>query len=154
MKTRLFTTVTILMMVSAALAAPTISEENAVELNWMTDLNEAQQLATENGKPILVNFTGSDWCKWCIKLGKEVFSQQEFTDYATENLILVTLDFPRRTHQPQEVKERNQNYASQYKVRGFPTIMLLEANGDVIAQTGYQQGGAASYVRHLESLLP
>jgi protein disulfide-isomerase len=154
MKIQFITSIAVLMMVSAALAAPAIGEENAVELNWLTDLTEAQQLATENGKPILVNFTGSDWCKWCITLDKEVFSQQEFIDYATENLIMVKLDFPRRTAQPQEVKDRNQHYASQYKIRGFPTIMLLEENGDVIAQTGYQRGGATAYVSHLESLLP
>jgi protein disulfide-isomerase len=154
MKTRFVTSIAILVMVSAALAAPMISKESPDELNWLTDLPEAQQLAEENGKSILVNFTGSDWCKWCIKLRDEVFSQQEFAEYASENLILVELDFPRKTFQPQEVKDRNQKYASQYKVRGFPTIMLLEAGGDVIAQTGYQAGGAVTYVKHLESLLP
>ena len=64
--------------------------------NWLTDLSVVQAKAKEEGKPILMDFTGSDWCSWCIKLKKEVFSKPAFIDYANEHLILMTVDFPNR----------------------------------------------------------
>ena len=154
MKKGLITSFAIMLMVSASLADQTTGDSSAKKLNWLTDPVEAQQLATEQGLPILMDFTGSDWCKWCVRLDQEVFSQQAFVDYANENLVLVKLDFPRRKLQPQAEKQRNEQYAKQYRVRGFPTIMLLNADGSVIAQTGYQQGGAVNYVNHIESLMP
>ncbi len=122
-------------------------------LVWQTDLDDAMAMAKENGKPLLVNFTGSDWCGWCIKLRDEVFSKKEFHKYANDNLNLVFLDFPRGIKQSDELKATNRKILEQYGVRGFPTILLLDAEGSVIAQTGYQQGGAEAYVKHLQGLL-
>lgn len=143
----------VMLMAVAGLATETnvISSDNT--LTWLTDPVQAQQLSEEMGLPMLINFTGSDWCKWCIRLDKEVFSQQAFIDYANENLVLVKLDFPRRKIQSPEEKIRNQQYAAQYNVRGYPTILLLNDDATVIAQTGYQKGGAVSYVKHLQSLM-
>lgn len=121
------------------------------EVKWVTDYEEAFVKAKKEGKYVLMNFTGSDWCGWCKRLDREVFSQPEFQKFASEKLVLLKLDYPRRTPQPQEVKVRNQQLAREFGVRGFPTILLAQANQRVILRTGYQYGGAASYVEHLKA---
>lgn len=122
-------------------------------LNWETNLEIAIKKAKQENKTILVNFTGSDWCIWCKRLTDEVFSKSEFEDYAKEKLILVKLDFPRDIEQTQETKLYNNQLAERYSIKGFPTILLLNSSGVMIAQTGYQAGGAANYVTHLQSYL-
>jgi len=120
---------------------------------WLTDFEKAKKLAAEKERPILVDFTGSDWCGWCIKLDKEVFSQDEFKKYAKDNLVLFVADFPRRKELPDDVKEQNKKLASKFGVTGLPTIMLLDKNGEKLQQTGYKRGGAEAYVEHLKELL-
>lgn len=122
-------------------------------LNWETNLETALQKAKTENKAVLVNFTGSDWCQWCIRLSNEVFSQDEFEKYADENLILVRLDFPRSIEQSAETKMYNNQLAQRYGVQGFPTILLFNSQGKMVLQTGYQPGGAANYVNHLKSYL-
>lgn len=122
-------------------------------LNWEENLETALQKAKTENKAVLVNFTGSDWCQWCIKLSNEVFSQPEFEEYADENLILVRLDFPRSIEQSAETKMYNNQLAQRYGVQGFPTILLFNSQGQMVLQTGYQPGGPVSYVNHLKSYL-
>lgn len=124
----------------------------AEEGMWLTDFEKAKQKAAEQGVPILADFSGSDWCGWCIKLDKEVFSTETFKEYAAENLVLFLADFPRGKEQSDSVKEQNQKLAEKYGVRGFPTVLLLDENGDVLARTGYQRGGAESYIEHLKEI--
>ena len=102
---------------------------------------------------MLVNFTGSDWCIWCKRLSSEVFQQKDFESYAKDNLVLVMLDFPKDIEQTQEIKEYNNKLAQKYGIQGFPTILLIDGQGKLVAQTGYQPGGAAKYVEHLKSYL-
>jgi len=120
---------------------------------WSEDWVSVTTLAQETQKPILINFTGSDWCVWCKRLDKEVFSQKTFQQYAQDNLILFKADFPSKIPQSKEIKDQNASLQKKYKIKGYPTIMLVNAEGEVIARTGYQKGGASAYVRHLESLL-
>jgi protein disulfide-isomerase len=122
-------------------------------LNWQNNLENAIAQAKKENKAVLVNFTGSDWCKWCIKLNNEVFTKDEFEKYAEENLVLVRLDFPRSIPQTQETKVYNNSLAQQYGVRGFPTILVFNSDGKLVAKTGYQPGGAGSYVNHIQSFL-
>lgn len=119
---------------------------------WLTDYDEAIALSKESGKPVLANFTGSDWCIWCQRLHGEVFSKKEFKDFASQNLILLELDFPRKSISD-ELKAQNDRLAKRYKVQGFPTILILDADGSVIEKTGYRRGGAAPYVEHLRSII-
>ena len=107
----------------------------------------------ENGKTVLVNFTGSDWCGWCIKLKSEVFNHKEFADYAEKHLVLVELDFPQRIEQSQETKDYNKATAQKFGIRGFPTIVLINGSGSEIAKTGYQEGGPLAYVEHLKGFI-
>jgi len=122
-------------------------------LNWEENLETALQKAKAENKAVLVNFTGSDWCQWCIKLSDEVFSKSEFEDYAEDNLILVRLDFPRNIEQSAETKLYNNQLAQRYGVQGFPTILLFNSQGQMVLQTGYQPGGPVSYVNHLKNSL-
>lgn len=122
-------------------------------LNWQSNLEEAVAQAKKENKAVLVNFTGSDWCKWCMKLSDEVFSQDEFETYAEQNLILVRLDFPRNIRQSNETKMYNNTLAQRYGIQGFPTILVFNNQGNLVAKTGYQPGGAGKYVNHIQSFL-
>ena len=135
---------------SIASHAGPASEDHAA---WMTDFDAAKAKASTENKPMLVDFTGSDWCGWCIKLDGEVFSKQAFKDYAKENLILVEIDFPREKAQSTELKAQNEALAKKYGVRGFPTILIINADGEVIEQTGYRRGGPEKYIEHLKGIL-
>ncbi|MFU8779875.1 MAG: thioredoxin family protein [Kiritimatiellia bacterium] len=120
---------------------------------WLTDFEAAKSAAAERGVPILVDFTGSDWCGWCIRLKAEVFSQAAFSAYARENLVLLELDFPMRTQLPEALREQNEGLRERFRIRGFPTILLLDAKGEELARTGYRRGGPEAYVEHLKELL-
>jgi protein disulfide-isomerase len=85
-----------------------------------------------------MDFTGSDWCGWCIKLNKDVFSKPEFAKYAKENLVLVEVDFPREKEQSAELKKANQALQKQYQIKGYPTIIVLNGDGKTLGQLGYE----------------
>ena len=123
------------------------------KLNWETNLEQAVAQAKKENKAVLVNFTGSDWCIWCKRLNSEVFSQKDFEEYANKNLVLVKLDFPRDIQQTDATKLYNNTLAQKYGIEGFPTILILNSKGDLVAKTGYQPGGAANYVQHIKSFL-
>ena len=120
---------------------------------WETDFELAKQRAKDENKDLLVDFTGTDWCGWCIKLKKEVFDKPAFQEYAKKNLIMVELDFPRKKVLPEELKKQNAELAKKYEVQGYPTILLLNSKGREVARTGYQEGGPEKYIDHLKSLL-
>jgi thioredoxin-related protein len=125
---------------------------SAAEPVWLTDLDEGIKVAKAEKKAILVDFTGSDWCGWCIRLKKEVFDQKEFAA-VTKDFVLVELDYPQKKKQPAEEKAKNKALADKFGIEGFPTIMLLDANGEPFAQTGYVAGGPEKYLPHLAELL-
>ena len=119
---------------------------------WLTDLDEGIKVAKAEKKAILVDFTGSDWCGWCIRLKKEVFDQKEFAA-VTKDFVLVELDYPQKKKQSPEEKAKNKAWAEKFAIEGYPTIMLLDAAGEPFAQTGYQAGGPVKYLAHLAELL-
>ncbi|MFD2257312.1 thioredoxin family protein [Luteolibacter algae] len=126
----------------------------AGEATWLHDFEAAKAQAKAENKPIFINFTGSDWCGWCIKLEKEVFSKKEFQEYAKENLVLMEADFPRNKEQSAEVKAQNKALDEQFGIEGYPTLFLLDADGKKLSEdVGYRAGGPAAYVDHLKSLL-
>lgn len=125
-----------------------------VPVGWTDDLDAAKKQAAEEGKLLLVNFSGSDWCGWCIRLDNEVFSKKEFLDGAKDKFVLVFIDSPRDKNRLSEKgKARNKKLVDEYGVRGFPTVMILDEAGKPIAQTGYVRGGAKKYLQHLDELL-
>ena len=123
------------------------------ESGWLNDYKKAQQEATATHKFLLLDFTGSDWCGWCRKFDKEILSQPQFKDYARENLVLVEVDFPRAKPQSVELRKQNQELAKQYEVLGFPTIVVLNGNGQKIWQyDGYFPDGPDAFIAELEKL--
>ena len=121
--------------------------------DWETDFKKASSTARTSGKYILLDFSGSDWCGWCIKLEKEVFSQDAFKDFAKEKLVCVLVDFPRSIEQTREQKQQNWNLATKYGIKGYPTIIILSADGELVSKTGYLQGGPEKYVQHLNKII-
>jgi protein disulfide-isomerase len=111
---------------------------------WLTNYEEAVRQSKASGLPILADFTGSDWCGWCIKLKAEVFSTPEFKAWAAQNVVLLELDYP-RAKQDAELKAQNAQLLKKYKVEGFPTILFLTADGRELGQMGYQAGGPTAW---------
>lgn len=120
---------------------------------WLTSMAAAKAEAAKRKVPILVDFSGSDWCGWCIKLDEEVFSTPVFQEYAAKNLVLLMVDFPRRKTQDADTQKQNNALVEKFGIEGFPTILLLDENEKLIARTSYQPGGGESYVKHLGKLL-
>jgi thioredoxin-related protein len=133
-------------------AEETKKDSVSAKAGWLTNYAEAQKESKSQHKLLLMDFTGSDWCGWCIMLEKEIFSKPEFQEYASKNLVLLELDFPRRKELPAETVEQNQRLAMQYQVQGFPTIVVLDSNGKEVAQLGYMRGGPAAFIAQLEKL--
>ena len=123
------------------------------EENWLTSYDQAVKVSKQSGKPILVDFTGSDWCGWCIRLHKEVFSQPKFQSWAKKNVVLLSLDFPRAKAQSATLKAQNMKLQEKYQIEGFPTVLLLEPTGKVIARSGYAPGGAEPWVKSASDML-
>lgn len=149
MKRFLITVASLVAISTAAMAA---------ESGWLHDYEAAKKQAKEENKPILINFTGTDWCGWCIKIEKEIFSKDEFKAYAKENLILMEVDFPEKKEnkakQTAEVKAQNKKLDKEFKIEGYPTIFLIDAEGKKLSEDiGYREGGASAYVDHLKELL-
>src|ERR1043166_7867858 len=117
--------------------------------NWLTDLPAAKAQAAKEGKTVLIDFTGSDWCGWCMKLKQEVFSQPEFEEYADKNLVLVEIDFPKRKAQSAALKKANIELADRMRISGYPTLVLLNPQGNELRRSGYQPGGARAFVQGL-----
>lgn len=140
----------------ALFAAASLSAQEASHghSKWYDDFDKAVAVAKKEKKDLLVDFTGSDWCGWCIRLHKEVFDHKEFDDGVKDNFVLVALDFPRGQEAKDKVPNptRNSELQKKYGVRGFPTILLMDVNGEVYGKTGYAAGGPAKYVESLNKM--
>lgn len=138
-------------MLVTLLAATTLWQVNAAELVWQTDLVKAQAQAKAEHKTVLLDFTGSDWCGWCIKFKKEALDTAEFQAYAAKNLVLVELDFPRKKEISANLKAANAALQAKYGVKGFPTFVVLDQDGKEIGrQGGYEKGGATAFITKID----
>ena len=123
----------------------------AADLTWGTDLPKALAQAKAEKKMVLMDFTGSDWCGWCIKFEKETLSTQKFADYAKTHLVLVVVDFPNKKPQSDALKAANKALGEKYVVEGYPTFVLLNADGKEIGrQVGYLRGGPEAFIAKLK----
>ena len=120
---------------------------------WLTDLPQAQAKARTEGKSVLIHFSGSDWCGWCMKLHKDVFQKADFESYARSNLVLVSVDFPKRKPQPPAVQQANQKLAAQYQVQGPPTLIVLDSHGRTLGKLNYGNGGTRAFIAEMEKII-
>ena len=123
------------------------------ELVWHTDVNKAIELSVKTEKPLFMFFTGSDWCGWCKRLVKEVFIKPEFAAWATKNVVLVELDFPRRTKLPEATQKQNRELGQMFGVRGYPTVWFVtpeitagKVNFNKLGSQGYVAGGPKAWI--------
>jgi len=134
------------------LAATAFWQVNAAESTWLTDLPKAQAQAKAENKIVLMDFTGSDWCGWCIKFKKEVLDTPEFQDYAAKNVVLVEVDFPNKKPQSADLKKANDALKTKYQIQGYPTLVVLDKDGKEIGrQVGYSKGGPKAFIAKLEA---
>lgn len=124
----------------------------AAEVEWQTDLPKAQAQARMEKKLVMLDFTGSDWCIWCIRLHKEVFSKPAFVEYARKNLVAVEVDFPAKKKLDPARKKANEELKKKYEIRGFPTIVVLDGEGNKVGELGYVEGGPKAFIAELEKL--
>lgn len=132
----------------------------AQELTWETNLKKASDISIKTKKPLLLFFTGSDWCGWCIRLQNEVLKKPEFAAWAKENVVLVELDFPRRTPQLPEIQQQNAELQQIFQVQGYPTIWLANPTSkdgkislDKLGSTGYVAGGPSKWLETANQIL-
>jgi len=143
---------------SAPKPAPTPQHPTAktrtTEAEWTTDYQAALAKAQTEKRNVFLFFTGSDWCGWCMRLDQEILSTAEFKSYASEKLVLVKLDFPRKTALPDELRTQNQSLASRYHIKGYPTVIILDPTGKPVRKLGYQEGGPQPFIEALRSVAP
>lgn len=120
---------------------------------WHTDWESAAAESEKSGKPILIDFTGSDWCGWCIRLKEEVFDTTAFQDWAKDNVVLLEIDFPRGVEQSDEVRAQNRDLAYKYDIEGFPTIIFSNSEGKELGRYGYDRGGPSVWTKKAEAYL-
>ena len=125
----------------------------AAAADWTVGWKNAAEAAAKAKKPILADFTGSDWCSWCVKLKAEVFSTPEFAAWAKDKVVLLEVDFPRKTQLAADLAKENQALAEKHEIQGFPTIVLLSATGEEIGRLGYKAGGPKVWIAAAEALL-
>lgn len=141
------------LIAAAAVVFALAAAPNArAEPSWLTDYKKAQEEAKAGKKLLLVDFTGSDWCGWCKILNKEVFSQPQFQEYASKNLVLLEIDFPKAKEQSVSLRKQNQELAGQYQIQGFPTVIVLNGDGKQVGELGYMPGGPEAFIAELEKL--
>jgi thioredoxin-related protein len=133
-------------------AQPPNAEAHAANA-WFADFDPASEAAKNQKKDLLVDFTGSDWCPWCVKLHEEVFGVASFLDAAQKSYVLVSLDFPRSEEALKRVPNpaRNRELARKYRIEGYPTVLLMTASGDAYAKMGYEEGGPDKFMESLRA---
>ncbi len=125
----------------------------AQESSWLTNFEEAKATAKKEKKVILADFTGSDWCGWCIKLKEEVFSKPEFTAWAKDKVVLLELDFPKKTKLAPELEKQNQELKKKFSIQGYPTVLVLDAEGNKLGELGYQPGGPEAWTKKADEVI-
>ena len=124
--------------------------------HWQLNFDQAQMTSKEQDRPLLIVFQGSDWCAPCIKLEREIWNSSDFIDYANKELVLLQVDFPRRRKNKHSEAQaiHNAALAEKYNPQGiFPLVVLLDPQGNILAETGHKNITASEYIDHLNQLL-
>lgn len=132
------------------------AEKEPIDGFWETNYQSALTKAKKENKVIMLYFAGTDWCKPCIILKKEVFDTEKFHQYAKDKIIPVKLDFPRlkKNQLPKEQVKQNEALAKRFNHEGaFPLVVYLSKEEKVIEKSGYRAGGVDEYLRYLNQVL-
>jgi thioredoxin-related protein len=131
---------------------PFFSLRAAADVNlWQTNYKQALAQATKENKQVLLDFTGSDWCPYCIQMDREVLDKSQFESFASRNLVLVKLDYPRRKKLPANESQQNHQLQQQYSIEGYPTYVLLDSHGKEVKRVvGYVDGGPSAFIKWIE----
>lgn len=157
-----YTSALVLLALSSVCFGQNTEFVKAQDSNWLVSVDEAYELSKETNRPILANFTGSDWCGWCKKLRAEVFNTEEFKSWASNNVVLLELDFPRRMQLPDGQQQQNRSLQQAFQVTGFPTIWVFDLHKpnddnnfklEAFGRTGYLRGGASNYTKVLDKMI-
>lgn len=131
----------------------------AQDIYWETNVEKAAQLSMKTNKPLLLFFTGSDWCGWCKRLQKEVLKTSEFAEWAQNNVILVELDFP-HFPQPEALVQQNKALLQMFQVQGYPTVWFTNVSMkegklslDRLGSTGWLAGGAPKWLETANQII-
>lgn len=122
---------------------------------WVTDFDQAKRQAEEKNRPILLVFSGVDWCVPCMKLENNIWQSEEFKSFAKDHYVLLKADFPKQKKNRLSVEQQahNDRLSEKYNPNGyFPLVVLLGKNGKVIGNTGFKNLAPAEYIKHLQSL--
>lgn len=126
----------------------------AAKVQWLTSYEEATNQAKTSNRPIVLFFTGSDWCGWCNKLEEEVFDSQDFANLAADKFVFVKLDYPLYKQQDAKLNAQNKELQKKYAIRSYPTLVVLDPQDQQqIGVTGYRPGGGRQYAGHLQKLV-
>lgn len=121
---------------------------------WLTDYKEAQAIARKSGRPVMLLFTGSDWCPPCIAQEKEVFSSKKWQEWAAANIVPVMIDSPRKKALPAKQKAHNDELRAKFPSQGVPTIVMLTPDGEEFERwVGYggSVGGVTGWIKRAEA---
>lgn len=130
MKYATFMIATTLLLASSAFSGVDSDLDGATPGKWTMDFEAAKKVAAEKKIPILLDFSGTDWCGWCKIMESDVFTQPEWADYSKENLMMVLIDFPSdKSLVPEKYVERNNALKTEFGVRGYPTFVILDDDG-------------------------
>lgn len=136
---------TVLLFAGVLAAQSTSGTYKAANEGWLVNLDEAYKISKKTGKPIMANFTGSDWCGWCKRLTAAVFSKPEFKKWADKNVVLLELDFPRRFQVPSDIRQQNMSLQQAFKVTGYPTVWVFHLDKDAAGQYNISPLGKTGY---------
>lgn len=137
----------VLLMGSVGHFADCAAAESRIE--WLTNYDQAVQRSASTSKPLILFFTGSDWCGWCKKLEKEVLHTPEFSDIAASDFVFLKVDFPMHKQLPPDQDRHNKRLKEKFGIRGFPTLVLLDEKQQKITTVGYRSGGGRAYAEYL-----
>ena len=142
---------TTLLLLLAGTGSVALAGSNPVP--WLTNEQEAYEAARVTRRPVLIFFTGSDWCVWCDAMEDEIFNTTEFARFADRNLVLLKLDFPKSYELPEAQMKQNRSLRKQYGVSGYPTVVVTDGQGKALGRMTYRAGGPHPFLGELSKLI-
>ena len=137
---------------AVALTALLAFAKTSTPEGWLDDYDAALKKAADENKHIVVDFSGSDWCGWSKRIGREVFTIEAFKKAAAEKYILLMVDSPRKKSLlTEKAKKQNPKLVRKYNIEGFPTVIVLDQKGEEVCRLGYEKGGPANYLAKLDA---